>query len=88
VLRFTDTPNMDWMLPGVPATGRKVEFGLMILIQFENGKVAGERFYWDQATVLSQLGVLDTQVAKAGIESAAKLLKLSAQNPRGVGASN
>jgi carboxymethylenebutenolidase len=83
VVRFTQTLNMDWMLPGVPATGRKVEFGLVIIIQFEQSKVASEHFYWDQATVLSQLGVLDTPVAAAGIASAAKLLKLSAQNPRG-----
>ena len=88
VVRFTHTLNMDWMLPGVPATGRKVEFGLVIIIQFENGKVASERFYWDQATVLTQLGVLDSPLAAAGIESAAKLLKRSAQNPHGVGTSN
>ena len=79
VVRFTHTLNMDWMLPGVPATGRKVEFGLVIIIQFENGKVASEHFYWDQATVLSQLGILNAPVAAAGIASAAKLLELSAQ---------
>jgi carboxymethylenebutenolidase len=83
VVRFTQTLYMDWMLPGVPTIGRKVEFGLVIIIQFEQSKVASEHFYWDQATVLSQLGVLDTPVAAAGIASAAKLLKLSAQNPRG-----
>ena len=83
VVRFTHTLNMDWMLPGVPATGRKVEFGLVIIIQFENSKVMSERFYWDQATVLSQLGILDTPVTAAGIASAAKLLKLSTQNPKG-----
>jgi carboxymethylenebutenolidase len=88
VVRFTHTLKMDWMLPGVPATGRKVEFGLVIIIQFEQSKVASERFYWDQATVLSQLGVLDTPVAAAGIVSAAKLVKLSAQNPKGQEASN
>jgi carboxymethylenebutenolidase len=64
------------MLPGLLATGRKVEFGLVGIIQFQAGKVANERLYWDQATVLSQLGVLDHPVAAAGVGSAAQLLQL------------
>ena len=79
VVRLTHTLNMDWMLPGVPATGRKVEFVLVTIHQFENGKVMSEHLYWDQATVLSQLGIVDTPVAAAGIGSAANLLELSAQ---------
>lgn len=79
---------MDWMLRGVPPTNRKVEFVLVGIIQFENGKVAGEHLYWDQATVPSQLGILDIPVAAAGIESAAKLLKLTAQSTMGKNASN
>jgi carboxymethylenebutenolidase len=80
VVRFTHTLNMDWLLPGVPPTGRKVEFVLVVIIQFEKGKMASEHLYWDQASLLSQLGTLDTRVAAAGIESASKLIELSAQN--------
>jgi len=76
VIRFTHTLDMDWMLPGVRATGRRVEFALVGVIQFDAGKVAHERLYWDQATVLSQLGVLDHPAAAAGVGSAARLLKL------------
>ncbi len=76
VIRFTHTLEMDWMLPGVPATGQRVEFAFVGLIQFQAGKLANERFYWDQATVLSQLGILDHPVAAAGVGSAAQLLKL------------
>jgi carboxymethylenebutenolidase len=76
VIRFTHTLDMDWMLPGLPATGRRVEFALVGIIQFQAGKVANERLYWDQASVLSQLGVLDHPVAAAGVGSAAQLLKL------------
>jgi len=76
VVRFTHTLNMDWLLPGVPPTGRKVEFALVVIIQFENGKMASEHLYWDQASLLSQLGILDTPVAAAGIASAAKLITL------------
>ena len=76
VIRFTHTLAMDWMLPGVPATGRKVEFAFVGVIQFQADKVANERLYWDQATVLSQLGVLDHPAAVAGVGSAARLLNL------------
>ena len=76
VIRFTHTLAMHWMLPGVPAAGRRVEFALVGIIQFQAGKVANERLYWDQATVLSQLGVLNHPAATAGVGSAAKLLKL------------
>ncbi len=77
VFRFTHNLRMDWMLPGAPPTGRKVEFVLVGVIRFQNGKVANEHLYWDQATVLSQLGILDNPVAAAGVPSAARLLRLS-----------
>ena len=53
VVRFTHTLQMDWMLPGVPVTDRGVEFAMALIIQFEGSKIANERLYWDQATVLS-----------------------------------
>ena len=79
VIRFTHTLRMDWMLPGVAATNRKVEFALVGIIGFQGGKVASEHLYWDQATVLYQLGILDHPTASAGLGSAAQLLKLSPQ---------
>jgi carboxymethylenebutenolidase len=81
VIRFTHTLKMDWMLPGVSATNRKVEFVLVGIIGFQGGKVASEHLLWDQATVLYQLGILDHPTAAAGVGSAAQLLKLS---PRAV----
>ena len=76
VVRFTHTVEMDWMLPGVSATGRTAEFLLVGVIQFQAGKIAHEHLLWDQATVLSQLGVLDHPVAALGINSVSQLLKL------------
>jgi carboxymethylenebutenolidase len=76
VMRFTHTIAMDWLLPGLRPTDRKAEFGLAVVIQFEAGKVANERLYWDQATLLSQMGILDHPMAAAGIVSASELLKL------------
>src|SRR5215470_15287958 len=76
VVRFTHTIEMDWLLPTLRPTGRRAEFIIAAVIGFENGKVAHEHIYWDQATVLSQLGVLDHPLAGGGMGSAAKLLSL------------
>jgi len=76
VISFTHSLDMDWMLPGMPATGRRVEFAFVVLIQFQDGKMAHEHLYWDQATLLSQMGVLDHPLAAAGVGSAAQLRRL------------
>jgi len=76
VMRCTHSIAMEWILPGVRATGRRAEFALAGIIQFQNGKVAHEHLYWDQATVLSQMGILDHPLAAAGVGSAGQLLKL------------
>ena len=77
VIRFTYTIDMDWLLPGVRPTGRRAEFLLAGIIQLQDGKVAHEHLYWDHATLLSQMGILDHPLAAAGVGSAAQLVKLS-----------
>jgi carboxymethylenebutenolidase len=75
VFKFTHTIPMDWMLPGIPPTGRRVEVPLVAIVHFRDGKLAHEHIYWDQASVLVQLGLLDTSALPvAGIESARKAL--------------
>ena len=76
VMRFTHSIEMDWILPGLRPTGRTAEFVLAGAIQFEGGKVAHEHLYWDQATLLSQMGVLDHPLAAGGVDSAKQLLRL------------
>ena len=76
VIRFTHSIEMDWLLPGLRPTGRTAEFVLAGVIQFEGEKVAHEHLYWDQATLLSQMGVLDHPLAAGGIDSAQHLLRL------------
>jgi carboxymethylenebutenolidase len=49
VFKFTHTSEIDWMLPGVKPTGRRVEIPLIAIVRFVNGKVAHEHIYWDQA---------------------------------------
>jgi carboxymethylenebutenolidase len=75
-VRFTHTIDLDWLLPGIRPTGRKAEFMLAVFVQFDGGKIAHEHIYWDQATALSQLGVLDHPLAVGGMRSAAELLSL------------
>src|SRR5947207_2696317 len=75
VIKFTHSLEMDWMLPGIPATGRRVEVPLVVIVQFRDGKLAHEHIYWDQASVLVQLGLLDSEkLPVAGVESARKVL--------------
>jgi len=75
VFSFTHTIAMDWMLPGIAPTGRRVEVPLVAIVHFRAGKLAHEHIYWDQASVLVQIGLLDpAKLPVAGIESARKAL--------------
>jgi len=75
VFKFTHTIQMDWMLPGVAPTGKPVEVPLVAIVQFRDGKLAHEHIYWDQASVLVQVGLLDAgKLPIAGIETARKAL--------------
>jgi carboxymethylenebutenolidase len=75
VFKFTHTVRMDWMLPGLAPTGRRVEVPLVAIVRFREGKLAHEHIYWDQASVLVQLGLLDAgTLPVAGVESARKAL--------------
>ena len=57
--KFTHTIPMVWMLPGIAPTGRRVEVALVVVVQFDGETVVQEHLYWDQASVLVQLGLLD-----------------------------
>lgn len=75
VCRFTHTSEIDWMLPGIPPTGRAVSVPLVAIVQFRSGKVAHEHIYWDQASVLVQIGKLTAEgLPVAGAETARKVL--------------
>ena len=74
IFRFTHTMEMDWMLPGIAATGKRVECGLVVIVQFRGGKLSSEHIYWDQASVLAQIGLIDTScLPVVGVETAKKL---------------
>jgi carboxymethylenebutenolidase len=72
---FTHDMEIDWMLPGIAPTGRRVEIPLVAIVNFRGDKLYHEHIYWDQASVLVQIGLLDAKgLPVAGIETAKKLV--------------
>jgi carboxymethylenebutenolidase len=75
VFSFTHTEEMPWMLPGVSPTNRPVKIPLVVIVKFRDGKLAHEHIYWDQASVLKQIGLLtDSSLPVCGVETAEKVL--------------
>jgi carboxymethylenebutenolidase len=65
---------MDWLLPRIPPTGKRVEVPFVAIIRFEGDKIAREHLYWDQASLLVQLDLLDRALPVRGGEIAAQVL--------------
>lgn len=75
VIGFTHTAVIDWMLPGVPPTGKKVEIAFAVIVGFKDDKISHEHIYWDQASLLVQIGLLDPKgLPVVGAESARRIL--------------
>lgn len=56
---FTHTKEVPWMLPGIPATGKRVDIVVVAVVCIRGGKLYHEHIHWDQASVLVQVGLLD-----------------------------
>jgi carboxymethylenebutenolidase len=75
IFSFTHTQEMPWMLPGVAPTNRPVKIPLVAIVKFRDGKLAHEHIYWDQASVLKQIGLLtDPSLPVRGVETAEKVI--------------
>jgi carboxymethylenebutenolidase len=78
VVEFTHTTMIDWLLPGVPPSGCSVQLPMVAVVKFEGDKVAHEHIYWDQASVLVQVGLLNRKgLPIAGAETAQKVMDKS-----------
>src|SRR5262247_1379284 len=78
IVSFTHNTQWDYLLPGIPPTGKKVELPHVVVMKFANGKVAHEHVWWDQASLLVQVGLLDpANLPVAGVEQARELLRVS-----------
>jgi carboxymethylenebutenolidase len=78
IVSFTHDTQWDYLLPGIPPTGNRVELPHVVVMKFENGKVAHEHLYWDQASLLVQVGLLDpANLPVAGVEQARRLRSIA-----------
>jgi len=75
VISFTHTTVIDWMLPDVAPTGKPVEAAFVVVVGCKDGKITHEHIYWDQASVLAQIGLIDPKgLPVVGAESARRVL--------------
>jgi carboxymethylenebutenolidase len=78
VLEFTHDAEVPFMLPDVAPTGRTVRLPHVLVMGFDGDKVAYEHIYWDHASLLVQIGLLDPAgLPIAGGEQADRLLELA-----------
>jgi carboxymethylenebutenolidase len=78
IVSFTHDAQWDYLLPGIPPTGKHVDLPHVVVMKFENGKVAHEHIWWDQASLLVQVGLLDqANLPVAGVEQARELLRIA-----------
>jgi len=78
IVTFTHNTQWDYLLPGIPPTGKKVELPHVVVMKFENGKVAHEHVWWDQASLLVQVGLLDpANLPVVGVEQARELRRVA-----------
>jgi carboxymethylenebutenolidase len=72
---FTHSTEISWLLPGVAPTGRRIELAAVVVVTFDGDRLASEQIYWDQASVLVQVGLLERDgLPVVGAESARKVL--------------
>jgi carboxymethylenebutenolidase len=77
---FTHTIEMPWMLPGIAPTGLHVRVAVVVVVEFTGDKISAERIYWDQASVLAQLGLVDQQrLPVTGAEASRKVENAAAE---------
>lgn len=84
LLSFTHTTKVPWLLPGVSPTEKQIEVVGIVIAAFENGKLARDRVYWDQTSVLAQVALLDIQRLPVTGNQAARLVRSRMRRPQGV----
>ncbi len=72
---FTHDREIPWLLPGVAPTGKYVEIPVIAIVCFRGDKLYHEHIYWDHASLLAQIGLIDpATVPVGGVGVARKLL--------------
>ncbi|QQK41806.1 Dienelactone hydrolase [Penicillium digitatum] len=70
---YEHTQEVPWMLPGVPPTNKRVEVILVSIVSVRAGRLYSEHVYWDQASVLVQIGLLDPKLLPDGVHGVDRL---------------
>ncbi|KAG8726252.1 hypothetical protein FRC12_023565 [Ceratobasidium sp. 428] len=73
VVEFIYDTEIDWMLPGIPPTGKQVRVPVVAVVNVRGDKLYHEHIYWDQASVLVQIGLLPPQITLPGTIKEIKL---------------
>jgi carboxymethylenebutenolidase len=81
IISFTHDIEIPAMIPRIPPTGKYIELPIVVVMKFKGNKIAHEHIYWDQASLLKQLGLLDYTTTNnvlpiMGIEQSKKLQEL------------
>jgi carboxymethylenebutenolidase len=80
IISFTHDREIEYMLPGIAPTGKYVEIPHVVVMRFTKGKIAHEHIYWDQASVLVQLGLLDKKnLPVTGIQQSKRIKELASK---------
>ena len=80
IISFTHDREVEYMLPGVSPTGKYITLPHVVIMNFKDGRIVHEHIYWDQASLLVQVGLLDPRLLPVtGQEQAKRLLELSQQ---------
>lgn len=69
VISFKHTQEIPWILPGVPPTNKVVTIALVSIITLRGGKLEHEHVYWDQASVLQQIGAISAENVPPALKS-------------------
>lgn len=78
IISFTHDREIDYLLPGIAPTGKYVEIPHVVIMKFKNNKISHEHIYWDQASVLVHIGLLNPEgLPVTGVQQTNKLAELS-----------
>jgi len=78
IISFTHDREIDYLLPGIAPTGKYVEIPHVVIMKFKNNKISHEHIYWDQASVMVQIGLLNPEgLPVTGVQQTNKFAELS-----------
>lgn len=67
IVTMTHDQDIPFLLPGLEPTNKTIEVPTVVIVKFRGDLMESERLYWDQATVLSQLGLIDPSLPFADV---------------------